>query len=101
MDRHNDQGTLINGSNLHDALAGMIASQKYQALPNGPESPARQNELDPIMSAYRERARLQLLREDIDLAKAAQLHERERLTNQLPVTNPKSRGVQGRLQVAP
>ncbi len=87
------KGTSINGSNPHDTLADMIASQKYQALPNGPESPARQNELDPIMSAYRERARLQLLREDIDLAIAAQPHERERLTNQLPVMNPKSTGV--------
>lgn len=94
MTNYKGDGVTVGGRNLHDTLEKIILSTQYQRLPSGPESPARQNQLGPVMSAFREKARLMLLREDVDLAARSALQERERLQKQLPVTNPRSLGVQ-------
>lgn len=92
MTNYKGDGITVGGKNLHDALEGVIRTPQYQALPQGPESPARALKLQPIISAYREKARLQLLREDPVLRVDSMIHDQMRLRNQLPITNPKATG---------
>jgi hypothetical protein len=82
----------VGGRNLHDALEKTILSSKYQALPLGPESNVRAQVLEPMMSAYREKARLQLLRENPEIQVGARAQMENRLRGMLPITNPKATG---------
>ncbi len=74
------QEPLFNGRTLQEALQKKIDSPSYQKLSGWPESDRREMELRQIISAYREKARVSMLREDWDLN--LDLIENERQRNQ-------------------